>query len=224
MPEHVSDDEAFEHRLERTLREMGNEAVRPFDPYETTQLVVSNTRIGGVPIPPMAPSPRPEYFDESEPIGSRRWPLLVALLLLVAALGFAGFATGFIRLPSNLGITIGSPAPSAPSSPSSPSSPSVAPSTEVSPTPAPTRRPQRTPRRPRPAPPATQQPQPTVPQTAFPAPTDTPPIVVPTPEPPTTEPTQEVQPTPQVIPSIEAQASFADAGDTEAGDAAAAQD
>ena len=49
MPEYVYD-EKFEHRLEQVLREIGDEAVVPFDPSETTQLVISNSRIGGVPI------------------------------------------------------------------------------------------------------------------------------------------------------------------------------
>ncbi len=221
MPEYVYD-EAFETRLEHVLREIGNEAVLPFDPYETTQLVISKSRIGGVPItaipaaqmaqhpgppapeapyasaspyasgppmaPPMAPpvlpppGPPPGYYDEPLPSESRRWPLLVALGLLIAALVFAGFATGFIKLPSNFGITIGTPAPVPTSTHTT--VPTVTSEPTAEPTPKKTRKPRRT-QRPRrtDAPIVTTEPQPTL------APTEPPTIepVQPTPEPAVTQ-------------------------------------
>ncbi len=202
MAEYVHD-EAFEHRLARVLREIGDEAVVPFDPYETTQLIITNSRIGGVPItaipaaqmaaqpappplaPPMAPPlappnvPPPGYYDEPLPVEPSRWPLLAALGLLIAALVFAGFASGFIKLPSNFGITIGTPAPIQTTSPSPlPTLTSIPTSTA---TPQKTRKPRRTPRpRQTDGPLVSAEPQPT--QVPTDAPTPEPPQ--PTPEPP----------------------------------------
>jgi hypothetical protein len=235
MSEYVYDD-AFEHRLERVLREIGNEAVQPFDPYETTQIAISRSRIGMVPItqipmeqlraqqvqhpyapptqqpyappaqqpaappyyPPLAPpnvpppGPPPGYYDDEPlPVEPRRWPLLAALLVLIAALVFAGFATGFIKLPSNFGLTLGSPAPTQTSSPSVTSSPTVAP------TPGKTRKPRRTPRpQQTEAPVVTTQPQPTDQPTAEPTDEATPEPPETTPEPPDPEPTHDAEATP----------------------------
>jgi hypothetical protein len=218
MPEYLYD-EAFEHRLERVLREIGNEAVEPFDPYETTQMIITNSRIGGVPItaisaaqmaqqppPPSAPLapmpvpapviPPPGYYDEPLPEESRRWPLLAAIALLVAALVFTGFATGFVKLPSGFGITYETPGPTQTMMPTTTASPTLTagPTETPSPTPKRTRKPRRTPRPDRTTAPAvTDQPQ------ATPAPTE-PPAEPPTPEPPvpTPEPaaTQDVAASP----------------------------
>jgi hypothetical protein len=212
MPEYVYD-EAFEHRLERVLREIGNEAVVPFDPYETTQMIITNSRIGGVPItaisaaqiaqqppPPAAPlapmpvpapvipppGPPPGYYDEQLPEESRRWPLFAAIALLIAALVFTGFATGFVKLPSGFGITYETPGPTQTVMPTTTVAPTLTagPTETPSPTPRRTKKPRRTPRPDRTTAPAvTDQPPATT------APTE-PPTEPPTPEPaePTTEP------------------------------------